>query len=93
MSGLTCNPDYLNLLSNGCRDCLESVITIQRNDYVRIVVLASRIAHRHSLFLIEGRATSNASPDIMFGESEYYRKQQLFLTIKKNTFLYFNVSV
>lgn len=72
LSGLTCNPDYLNLLSNGCRDCLDSVLTIQQNDSVQIVVLASRIAHRHSLYLIEGRATSNASPDIMFGESKFY---------------------
>lgn len=70
LSGLTCNPDYLNLLSNGCRDCLQSVLNTQRNDSVQIVILAARIAHRHSLYLIEGRATSNASPDIMFGERE-----------------------
>lgn len=69
LSGLTCNPDYLNLLSNGCRDCLDAALTVEQNDSVQIVVLASRIAHRHSLYLIEGRATSNASPDIMFGES------------------------
>lgn len=72
LSGTTCTSDYLNLLANNCKECLESILVMQPNDTVKIVVLASRIAHRHSLFLIMGRATSNASPDIMFGESTQY---------------------
>lgn len=70
LSGLTCNPDYLNVLTKGCQESLESVLTVVQSDPAQLIIVASRIAHRHSVYLIQGRATSNASPDIMFGESE-----------------------
>lgn len=71
LAGLTCNPDYLNILAKGCRESLESALTTNCSEPAQVIIVASRIAHRHSIFLIEGRATSNASPDIMFGESEH----------------------
>ncbi|XP_050310334.1 huntingtin-interacting protein 1 isoform X2 [Anthonomus grandis grandis] len=67
-SGLTCNPDYLRGLTEDCKNCLEDTLSLIYTDYGTIITTTNKIAHRHALFILQGRATSNTSPDIHFGE-------------------------
>ncbi|VEN49602.1 unnamed protein product [Callosobruchus maculatus] len=66
LTALTCSPDYLRSLTKGCMDCLEESLAVK--EPARVVNTASRIAHRHAIYILQGRATCNASPDITFGE-------------------------
>nr|CAI5826594.1 unnamed protein product [Callosobruchus analis] len=66
LTALTCSPDYLRSLTKGCMDCLEESLAVK--EPARVVNTANRIAHRHAIYILQGRATCNASPDITFGE-------------------------
>lgn len=78
LAALQCSPDYLRSLTQGCRDALEDVRQIAETEHVKIINTASIIAHKHSIFILQGKATSNASPDISFGDSKYkYFKNKL----------------
>nr|CAH7749305.1 unnamed protein product [Callosobruchus chinensis] len=66
LTALTCSPDYLRSLTKGCMDCLEESLAVK--EPARVVNTACRIAHRHAIYILQGRATCNASPDITFGE-------------------------
>ncbi|XP_072396546.1 huntingtin-interacting protein 1 isoform X3 [Diabrotica undecimpunctata] len=68
LTALTCSSDYLRSLTEGCKSSLEESTNITNNDYVSIVTVANRIAHRHATYILQGRATCNTSPDISFGE-------------------------
>ncbi|XP_050515258.1 huntingtin-interacting protein 1 isoform X1 [Diabrotica virgifera virgifera] len=68
LTALTCSSDYLRSLTDGCKSSLEESTKITSNDYVSIVTVANRIAHRHATYILQGRATCNTSPDISFGE-------------------------
>lgn len=71
MAALQCSPDYLRSLTQDCRNALDDTSQIQEDDHVKIINAASKIAHRHSVYILQGKATSNASPDITFGDSKY----------------------
>lgn len=68
LTALTCSPDYLRSLTNGCLESLQDSTKIGSMDYILIITTASKIAHRHATYILQGRATCNTSPDITFGE-------------------------
>lgn len=68
LAALTCTPDYLQFLANNCLDSLNNLKTIKHNDKGELLKIANRISHAHAIFVIQGKATSNTSPDIMCGE-------------------------
>lgn len=68
LSGVTCSTDYFRSLSQDCIETLTAVVTVNHTQPALVVTLSSKIAHRLSTYLLQGRATSNTSPDIMFGE-------------------------
>lgn len=68
LSGLICSPDYLNSLSTSCEEALSSAISSETVGIADICDIVTRIAHTHSNYIIQGRATSNTCPDISFGE-------------------------
>lgn len=70
LSGLICSPDYLNSLSTSCEEALSSAISSETVGIADICDIVTRIAHTHSNYIIQGRATSNTCPDISFGESK-----------------------
>ncbi|CAH0554593.1 unnamed protein product [Brassicogethes aeneus] len=68
LTALSCSPDYLRSLTNGCLDALQSTLDLSYADHSAVVVAASKISHRLATFIVQGRATCNTSPDINFGE-------------------------
>ncbi|KAJ8909897.1 hypothetical protein NQ315_014495 [Exocentrus adspersus] len=68
LTALRCSPDYLRSLTDGCLESLQDSAHIESTNYVLIITTASKIAHRHATYILQGRATSNISPDITFGE-------------------------
>lgn len=70
LAALQCSPDYLRSLTQDCREALEDSRHIQEGDHVKTINTASKIAHRHSVYILQGKATSNSSPDISFGDSK-----------------------
>ncbi|KAG5887497.1 hypothetical protein JTB14_023682 [Gonioctena quinquepunctata] len=68
LTALTCSPDYLRSLTASCRESLENSMNIGDTDYMLIITTANTISHRISTYILQGRATCNTSPDIMFGE-------------------------
>ncbi|XP_030761874.1 huntingtin-interacting protein 1-like isoform X1 [Sitophilus oryzae] len=68
ITALTCSPDYLRSLTKGCQDVLQESLTLIFTDYESVITLTNKIAHRHSVYILNGRATGNTSPDIAFGE-------------------------
>lgn len=72
LAALKCSPDYLRSLTQGCKEALQESSQIEEHEHVKRINTAVIIAHRHSFFILQGKATSNASPDISFGESKYH---------------------
>lgn len=70
LAALQCSPDYLRSLTRACRESLEDVKKIEETEHIKIINAACIIAHKHSIFILQGKATSNASPDISFGDSK-----------------------
>ncbi|KRT86932.1 hypothetical protein AMK59_938, partial [Oryctes borbonicus] len=68
LSAVTCSPDYFKSLSQGCLESLEEVNRLSYSQPSEIVRTSIRLSHRYATFLLQGRATSNSSPDITFGE-------------------------
>ncbi|KAJ8981652.1 hypothetical protein NQ317_000880 [Molorchus minor] len=68
LTALTCSPDYLRSLTDGCRESLQDTTKISGTDFALIITTANKIAHRHATYILQGRATCNTSPDITFGE-------------------------
>ncbi|CAG9862977.1 unnamed protein product [Phyllotreta striolata] len=68
LTALTCSPDYLRSLTNGCKESLHESTNVSSTNYSDIVTVANRLAHRHATYILQGRATCNTSPDISFGE-------------------------
>lgn len=71
LSAVSCTPDYFRSLSDGCLETLDEVNRISYTQPSEVIILAIRLSHRHATFLLQGRAASNSSPDISFGESKY----------------------
>lgn len=71
LTALTCSPDYLRSLTKNCLEPLEYSMELSPTDYTSIIITANKIAHRLSLYILQGRATCNTSPDITFGESNF----------------------
>lgn len=72
LSAVICTPDYFKSLTNGCMDCLKLVHGLSHSNPTELISIANRIAHTYAMYIIHGRATSNKSPDILFGESLYF---------------------
>lgn len=71
LSGVTCSPDYFRSIVEHCRISLDSVRTTDlANTYHPYHYLL--LQQCHSLFLVLGKAVSNSSPDITFGESTLF---------------------
>ncbi|XP_060528156.1 huntingtin-interacting protein 1 isoform X2 [Cylas formicarius] len=68
LTALTCSPDYLRSLTAGCRETLEESLNVSFTDHAAIITTSNKIAHRHAIYILQGRATCNTSPDISFGE-------------------------
>ncbi|XP_063921833.1 huntingtin-interacting protein 1 isoform X2 [Zophobas morio] len=68
LTALICSPDYLNDLSKSCLGVLnyDTDRIFSENSYM--LVTANEISHRIVVFILQGRATANKSPDISFGE-------------------------
>ncbi|KAK4876246.1 hypothetical protein RN001_012668 [Aquatica leii] len=69
LSGVTCSTDYFKSLIHDCLDVLSNSVNVNHGNPTLVLIVATKIAHKVSTFLWQGRATSNTSPDIMFGES------------------------
>lgn len=78
LTALSCSPDYLRSLSKGCLESLkyENDLIKSTNSYV--IVKANEITHRIAVFIVQGRATGNNSPDINFGESKNFIFWKIF---------------
>lgn len=72
ITALTCSPDYLHSLGRECSEILIGCLK-ETNDSGDIIILCNLLAHKHSHYIIQGRATSNTSPDITFAESKLNR--------------------
>ncbi|KAL1491628.1 hypothetical protein ABEB36_012197 [Hypothenemus hampei] len=68
ITALKCSPDYLQSLTKGCRDVLNVTTTLDFTEHASLVTTSNKIAHTLSVYIIQGRATCNSSPDIAFGE-------------------------
>lgn len=68
LAGVSCSPDYFRSLTQDCLEALNSTVGVNHDNPALVIILSSRISHRLSTYLLQGRATSNTSPDIMFGE-------------------------
>ncbi|KAK9708515.1 I/LWEQ domain [Popillia japonica] len=68
LAAVSCSPDYFKSLTDGCLETLEDARTVSYTQPSEIVSIAIKLSHRHATFLLQGRATSNSSPDITFGE-------------------------
>ncbi|XP_008198412.1 huntingtin-interacting protein 1 isoform X2 [Tribolium castaneum] len=68
LTALSCSPDYLRSLSKVCLESLKYEIDLIKTTNSYVVVKANEITHRICVFVIQGRATGNNSPDINFGE-------------------------
>lgn len=68
LTALTCSPDYLNSLSKEALEALQKSLNIPEENYAEIIITANKITHVVALFILQGRATCNTSPDITFGE-------------------------
>nr|XP_022901178.1 huntingtin-interacting protein 1 isoform X1 [Onthophagus taurus] len=68
LAAVNCSPDYFRSLTDGCSESLEAALLVNHDSPSEVIKVASRISHRLAVFLLQGRATSNSSPDIMFGE-------------------------
>lgn len=81
LSAVSCSPDYLRSLTTPCLEALASASAPGHAHPADLVVVSCRIAHRLSTFLLQGRATSNTSPDVNFGERKY-RLSALYVHIE-----------
>lgn len=72
LTALTCNADYLLNLSKDALKAMQTSLNIPEENYAERIISANKIAHVLSLFILQGRATCNTSPDINFGESTNY---------------------
>lgn len=70
LSAVVCTPDYFKSLTKNCTECLKIVPTLSHNNPSHVISASTRIAHIYGMYIIHGRATSNKSPDILFGESK-----------------------
>lgn len=70
LSAVSCSPDYFRSLTDGCLETLEDVSQVSMSQPSEIIIVAIRLAHRNATFLLQGRAASNSSPDITFGDSK-----------------------
>ncbi|GJQ85262.1 putative actin binding protein [Trypoxylus dichotomus] len=68
LSAVTCSPDYFKSLSYGCLESLQEINGVSYTQPSEIIRTSIRLSHRSATFLLQGRATSNSSPDITFGE-------------------------
>ncbi|XP_066249187.1 huntingtin-interacting protein 1 isoform X2 [Euwallacea similis] len=68
ITALTCSSDYLRSLTKDCRKALMESTTLTFTDHAKVITTANIIAHTHSMYILQGRATCNTSPDIAFGE-------------------------
>ncbi|KAH1003226.1 hypothetical protein HUJ05_011159 [Dendroctonus ponderosae] len=68
ITALTCSPDYLRSLTPGCRQALSGSSRLDLQEHASVATSAICIAHRLAVFILQGRATCNTSPDIAFGE-------------------------
>lgn len=71
LSAVTCSPDYFRSLTESSVNALNGVTVVSQTQPSEFAVAATRLAHVLSVYLVQGRATSNTSPDIMFGERMY----------------------
>ncbi|XP_066157361.1 huntingtin-interacting protein 1 isoform X2 [Euwallacea fornicatus] len=68
ITALTCSSDYLQSLTKDCRKVLMESTKLTFTDHAKVITTANVIAHTHSMYILQGRATCNTSPDIAFGE-------------------------
>lgn len=68
LSGVTCSADYFRSLTQDCLEALSSSIDANHENPALVIKVAIKIAHQLATYLLQGRATSNTSPDITFGE-------------------------
>ncbi|XP_074036386.1 huntingtin interacting protein 1 isoform X2 [Leptinotarsa decemlineata] len=68
LTALTCSPDYLRSLTASCQELMEATLNIGDTDYASSISIANQLSHKLSTYILQGRATCNTSPDIMFGE-------------------------
>lgn len=68
LAAVSCSTDYFKTLNNECLKVLEPLGSINESEHASIIISANNIAHAFSVYIVQGRATSNTSPDIMFGE-------------------------
>nr|XP_023026940.1 tropomyosin-1-like [Leptinotarsa decemlineata] len=71
LTALTCSPDYLRSLTAACQELMEATLNIGDTDYASSISIANQLSHKLATYILQGRATCNTSPDIMFGESKY----------------------
>ncbi|KAB0794296.1 hypothetical protein PPYR_11135 [Photinus pyralis] len=68
LSAVTCSPDYFRSLTQDCIGALNGSIEANHSNPAVVIKVAIKIAHQLSTYTLQGRATSNTSPDITFGE-------------------------
>lgn len=70
LSGVTCSPDYFCSLTEPALKALNHISMCSQDDPSALSVASIKLAHILSMYIIHGCATSNTSPDIIFGERE-----------------------
>lgn len=68
LAGITCTPDYFQSLTPNCLELLESSLSVDKSHSSQLIILAFNLSHFHSIVILQGKAVSNTSPDITFGE-------------------------
>lgn len=92
LSAVVCTPDYFKSLTQGCKESLQIVPNLSYSNPTQLISMSNRIAHTYAMYIIHGRATSNKSPDILFGESSY-TKQWLMQKMIPHKFFDSNFSI
>ncbi|XP_017780758.1 PREDICTED: huntingtin-interacting protein 1-related protein-like isoform X2 [Nicrophorus vespilloides] len=67
-SALSCTPEYLRASTVPCQEAIESLRGLSLDEPRYLLPAANKLACKFSIFILQGRATSNTSPDISFGE-------------------------
>ncbi|XP_056646802.1 huntingtin-interacting protein 1 isoform X1 [Diorhabda sublineata] len=68
LTAVTCSSDYFRGLTEGCISSLDDCSNIAEEDYASIITVANKLVHRLTYYILQGKAVSNTSPDISFGE-------------------------
>lgn len=81
LCGVICSPDYFCTLTEPSLNTLNTILTVDQSKTSELIPAVIQLTHNLAMYIIQGHATSNSSPDITFGERKYTSHLYFFLTI------------